>query len=333
MTPDPSEIGQLAGVAVMATLFGWMFWTSIRRRSRRVDDGCVPNLPPGAPYKVYTRAHDLILRARDVPRVLAADAYLRAKSWLTLDPRSWHAKVATAQGIAAAMPDVDAEITAAFEGRQATDWAIGLLIDQSGSMRDDPILHTAATVRRVSDALVAAGVKVAVQGFSTVGWHGGKARQDWLWNGQPCYPGRLCALLHAEYQAYGERLTDDDWGVMLHPDILRENVDGEALEWASERLEERPEPNCLLIVLSDGAPVDDATLLHNGTDYLERHLLSVIDRIGGEGRVMLGAVGIGFAVERYYLRSRSAKDLRELPGALVGLIAEIVTATSQERSN
>lgn len=325
MRPDPLEWGQLIGVALTAILFGWMFWSGIRRKNRRADDGCVPNRPVSEPYRVYTKAHDRIVRARDVPRTLAADPSLRANGWLLLEPRVWHAKIAAAQAIAAAIPPTfDKGMRDAFAGHVPGDWAIFLLIDHSGSMREDPILQAAGVVHRASDALVDMGVKVAVGGFSTVGWKGGRARQDWLWNGQPPYPGRLCALLHIDYQSYGERLSEDDWAVMAHPDILRENIDGEALEWAVAGLQERPEPNRLLIVLSDGAPVDDATLMHNGTAYLERHLLSVIERVEREGKVMLAAVGMGFDVDRYYHHSSSAKMLAELPQSLIDVIREMV---------
>lgn len=118
---------------------------------------------------------------------------------------------------------------------------------------------------------------------------------------------------------------------MSHPDILRENIDGEALEWAASLVAERPEPHRLVIVLSDGAPVDDATLTYNGPSLLEKHLLSVISRISGDGRVMLGAVGIGFDVNRYYNHSTSAKTLTDLPQSLIDMMRQMVRITQQQR--
>lgn len=181
------------------------------------------------------------------------------------------------------------------------------------------------------DALVAAGTEVAVLGFSTVGWKGGRARQDWLWQEQPRRPGRLCALLHIEYQTFGEMLSEQDWEVMTHPDLLRENVDGEALEWAVSLIADRPEPHKLIVMLSDGAPVDDATLTHNGPSLLDRHLMSVIDCVEAEGKIMLAGLGIGFAVDRYYPRSRSTADLTEMPHALIGLIGDVANDVRQGR--
>jgi cobaltochelatase CobT len=138
----------------------------------------------------------------------------------------------------------------------------------------------------------------------------------------------LCALLHIEYQTFEETLSEQDWEVMTHPDLLRENVDGEALEWAVSLITDRPEPHKLIVMLSDGAPVDDATLTHNGPSLLERHLLSVIE---AEGKIMLAGLGIGFAVDRYYSRSRSTADLTEMPHALIGLIGDAAKDVHQGR--
>lgn len=139
-----------------------------------------------------------------MPDTLANDAFLKAKGWSLCDGTIWQRKVTVARGIEAVMTDRVAMPP------PLDDWAICLLVDQSGSMRDDPIAHTAATVRGVSQAWTAAGARIAVFGFSTVGWHGGKARQDWLWNGQPKRPGRLCALLHVIYKDFDRPFDDDD---------------------------------------------------------------------------------------------------------------------------
>lgn len=325
MTDWVFEWGELAEVAVSLALFGYLFWAFPRRK--RVKN-FVPDSPADDPYRIYTTAHDLTIRASDVPAALAADPYLVSQDWILRDQSIWQRKAAAARDLATSLPaSLDTAVDTIFAGVEAADWAICLLVDHSGSMRDDPILHTAAAVRRVSDRLVATGAQVSVLGFSTVGWKGGKARQDWLWNGQPKRPGRLCALLHIEYQIYGERLSDDDWAVMLHPDVLRENVDGEALAWAASSLSQQRQPRKLLVVLSDGASVDDSTLTYNGPSLLERHLLSVIGRIEQDGNVILAAIGIGFAVDRYYPQSCSVTDLAKLPAALVGSIQQAVQAT------
>lgn len=326
MRPAEFYWGDIGQIVVTTVFFGWLFW-AFARRKRHKSQG-VPDSPKDEPYRRYTTAHDLTLRARDVPRTLAADDYLVAQGWVLQDQAIWRRKADKARDLARSLPaSLEDDVAAIFRDVKAEDWAICLLIDHSGSMRDDPILHAAATVRRMSDALVAADAKVAVLGFSTVGWKGGRARQDWLWQEQPKRPGRLCALLHIEYQMFGETLSEQDWEVMSHPDLLRENIDGEALEWAVSVIADRPEPHKLIVILSDGAPVDDATLTHNGPSLLERHLRSVIDRIEADGKIMLAGVGIGFAVDRYYPRSRSPAELTELPHALAAIIGETVRAT------
>lgn len=315
MIPAESILGDILSCAFAAGLIGYVAWAFPRRRKQKpvgVSD------KPDQPYTVYTKQHDLVLRGRDVPNVLATDTFLKAKGWLLRDGSIWQRKVAAARGIETAMagsiavpPPLD-------------DWAICLLVDQSGSMRDDPISHTAAAVRLVSSAWTAAGACVAVLGFSTVGWHGGKSRQDWLWNGQPKRPGRLCALLHVIYKNFDRAFDDDDWAAMLHPDILRENIDGEAIAWAAGILGERSETHKALIVVSDGAPVDDTTLLHNGSAYLERHLRSNIHAIEHGHEMRVAALGVGFAVDRYYALSETVKRLEDLPVAFNALILKVI---------
>ncbi len=321
--------GELSQVVVTTVFFGWLFWAFVRRKHHKRG---IRDSRKDEPYRRYTTAHDLTLRARDVPRTLATDEYLVAKGWVLQDQAIWQRKANTAREISHSFSaSLAGDIPEMFRDIKADDWAICLLIDHSGSMRDDPIIYTAATARGVSDALVAAGTKVAVLGFSTVGWKGGRARQDWLWQEQPRRPGRLCALLHIEYQTFGETLSEQDWEVMTHPDLLRENVDGEALEWAVSVIADRPEPHKLIVILSDGAPVDDATLTHNGPSLLERHLLSVIGRVEAEGKIMLAGLGIGFAVDRYYSRSRSTADLTEMPHALIDVIGDAAKDVRQGR--
>lgn len=190
--------GDIAQVVVSAAFFGSIFQAFLRRGHRKPVG--IKDSPKDWPYRRYTTTHDLTLRARDVPNALASDTYLVAKGWILRDLAIWQRKAEVARTLERSLPvSLNADIASLFDGGSAADWAICLLIDHSGSMRDEPIARTASAVRRVSNGLVAAGAQVAVLGFSTVGWHGGKARQDWLWNGRPKRPGRLCALLHIEY--------------------------------------------------------------------------------------------------------------------------------------
>ncbi|MEO7691463.1 MAG: hypothetical protein ABIS51_19425 [Sphingomonas sp.] len=323
------SVGDALSMVLLLGFFGYLIWAY--RQRRRLAKG-VPDGPPDEPYRVYTRDHDLVLPAHEVPATLGADIFLRVKGWTLRDQAIWHRKVQAAREMAAGIGSDEAtSLRAAFARTVPEEWAICLLVDHSGSMRDDSILHTAAAVRWMSGLLGEVGAHVALLGFSTVGWQGGKARQDWLFAGQPKRPGRLCALLHIVYQQFDAALAEEDWETMLHPDILRENVDGEAILWASAMLKARPERHKLLVVLSDGASVDDATLMHNGGSYLERHLLSVIRDIEDTDAVMLGAVGIIYRVERYYRRSRSTEKLTDLPESLSSLIAQTIDETVETR--
>ncbi len=308
---------------------GLLFWPLWRRaRSASVSDA-----PADEVYRVYTRKHDLTLRARDVPGALDKDGHDRSKGWASTSPELWQRKVADASGATAnADPTGKAEMSlreAFADKRAARDWAIGLLVDQSGSMRDDPISQVASGVKWLSTMLGELGVTVGVLGFSTVGWQGGKVYQEWLQNGRPERPGRLCALLHVIYQPFGETLVDEDWGVMLHPDILHENVDGEAIEWAVSLLRQRTETRKLLIVMSDGAPVDDATLRANGPSYLLRHIKSVIAGCEDRNDPVLAAIGINFAVDGYYGRSATLNNLSEFAAATAALISQTVHQTGK----
>lgn len=320
------DVGDLLGILVTATFFGWLFWAFARRR-RAVD--IVADEPAGTPYRVFTRKYDVTARARDVPALLRANLFLRSKGWTLVKPRIWRAQVAVARALAAPGDELTARLAAALAAVEPADWAICLLIDQSGSMKGQSILHAAAAVRWCSDTLTRAGVKVATLGFSTVGWQGGEARTNWLASGAPARPGRLAALLHVIYQSFGEALHDEDWEVMLHPDLLRENIDGEAIEWAAAMLRDRQEPNRLLIVLSDGTPVDDATLAHNGPSFLWRHLRQVTATIGADPTMMIAAVGLEYRVDQVYPLARHVGSPGELPAALSDLIAECFRSAAQ----
>nr|WP_281128880.1 hypothetical protein [Sphingomonas sp. AR_OL41] len=249
------------------------------------------------------------------------------------DRAIWQRKIAASRQVADSIDPTDdlaARMNSAFAGK-ASDWVIGLLIDQSGSMKDDPIINVAACARWLSGILVELGASVGISGFSTVGWHGGRVREDWLNNGRPARPGRLCALLHTVYQSFGEQLCDEDWEVMLHPDVLRENVDGEAILWASSQIGTRSERNKLLIVVSDGAPVDDATLQQNGPSYLMWHVRKVIEDCEAAGDPILGAVGVGYRVDAWYQNAVVASDLTDLPDALAALITRNVSNPLPDR--
>ena len=205
------------------------------------------------------------------------------------------------------------------------DTIVTLLIDNSGSMRGRPISVAAMCADILARTLERCGVKVEILGFTTRAWKGGQAREQWLARGKPANPGRLNDLRHIVYKS-----ADAPWrrarrglGLMLREGLLKENIDGEALAWAHERLLARPEQRRVLMIISDGAPVDDSTLSVNPGNYLERHLRQVIAWIETQSPVELVAIGIGHDVTRYYRRAVTIVDAEQLGGTMMDQLAEL----------
>jgi cobaltochelatase CobT len=205
------------------------------------------------------------------------------------------------------------------------DTVVTLLIDNSGSMRGRPITVAAMSADILARTLERCGVKVEVLGFTTRMWKGGQSRERWLAGGKPANPGRLNDLRHIVYKPADApwRRARKSLGLMLREGILKENIDGEALLWAHERLLARPEQRRILMVISDGAPVDDSTLSVNPGNYLERHLREVIDWIETRSPVELIAIGIGHDVTRYYRRAVTIVDAEQLGGTMMEKLAEL----------
>ncbi|MGH1399046.1 MAG: cobaltochelatase CobT-related protein [Alphaproteobacteria bacterium] len=209
------------------------------------------------------------------------------------------------------------------------DTVVTLLIDNSGSMRGRPIATAAMTADILSRTLERCGVSTEVLGFTTRAWKGGKAREAWMEHGRPDAPGRLNDLRHIIYKSADApmRRTRKNIGLMLKEGILKENIDGEALVWAYNRIAPRPEQRKIIMVISDGAPVDDSTLSVNNSNILEHDLRNVIHWIEGKSNVELCAIGIGHDVTRYYTRAIKITDADELAKALVdqleGLFEEV----------
>ncbi|MBF0355845.1 MAG: cobaltochelatase subunit CobT, partial [Alphaproteobacteria bacterium] len=199
------------------------------------------------------------------------------------------------------------------------DTVVSLLIDNSGSMRGRPISVAAMSADILARTLERCAVKVEILGFTTKAWKGGSAREAWVAGGKPAQPGRLNDLRHIVYKSADApwRRARKNLGLMLREGILKENIDGEALLWAHGRLMARPEQRRILMVISDGAPVDDSTLSVNPGNYLERHLRDMIGWIEGVGLVELIAIGIGHDVTRYYRRAVTIMDAEELGGTVL----------------
>ena len=205
------------------------------------------------------------------------------------------------------------------------DTVVTLLIDNSGSMRGRPITVAATCADILARTLERCGVKTEILGFTTRAWKGGQAREKWLAAGKTPNPGRLNDLRHIVYKAADEpwRRARRNLGLMMREGLLKENIDGEALIWAHNRMLGRSEQRRILMVISDGAPVDDSTLSVNSGNYLERHLRQVIADIEGRSPIELIAIGIGHDVTRYYKRAVTIVDAEELGGAMTEKLAEL----------
>jgi cobaltochelatase CobT len=205
------------------------------------------------------------------------------------------------------------------------DTVVTLLIDNSGSMRGRPITVAALSGDILARTLERCGVKVEVLGFTTRAWKGGQSREQWLADGKPSNPGRLNDLRHIIYKSADApwRRARKNLGLMLREGLLKENIDGEALTWAYERLLARPEQRRILMVISDGAPVDDSTLSVNQGNYLERHLHETIARIESDGVAELLAIGIGHDVSRYYRNAVTIVDAEQLGGTVMEQLSDL----------
>ena len=214
------------------------------------------------------------------------------------------------------------------------DTVVTLLLDNSGSMRGRPITIAAVTADILARTLERCGVKVEILGFTTRAWKGGQSRELWQQAGKPAMPGRLNDLRHIIYKPADVpwRRARKSLGLMLREGILKENIDGEALLWAHERLLARHEDRRIMLVISDGAPVDDSTLSVNSGSYLEKHLRQVISYIEGRSPVELLAIGIGHDVTRYYRRAVTITDVDQLGGAVVGQLTDLFDEDAAKRS-
>jgi cobaltochelatase CobT len=281
--------------------------------------------PP--PYRVYTKDFDKVVEGSKLDEVLgplsASGKASLVDAWKTFEEAllGWKTKCAVAA----------LEASARIRGRTAPetlrDTVVAILLDQSGSMRGQKMLLAAASVDVAQDFLRQLGCSVEVLGFTTVSWKGGNARSRWKAMFRPPLPGRLCDLLHIVYLSDGHPGGGaGGWWMrpMLRPDLPKENVDGEALEWAAARLRSKPKSRKILIVISDGAPVDDSTLLANGPDILVRHLREVIGRLQSGSDVAVAALGIGFDVDRYYSVSAKAETPEDLGPGLISLLERML---------
>ncbi|UZW54716.1 cobaltochelatase subunit CobT [Sphingobium sp. JS3065] len=306
------------------------------------------DVPPGFDYKPYTLLHDEIVTAEDL---CDEDELLRLRGFLdqqlvslqgavtklanrlqrrlmAQQSRSWdfdqEEGLLDAARLARIVIDPTRSLSYKIErDTEFRDTVVTLLIDNSGSMRGRPISIAAISADIMARTLERCGVKTEILGFTTRAWKGGQSREDWLAAGRPPMPGRLNDLRHIVYKKADEpwRRARKNLGLMMREGLLKENIDGEALLWAHSRLLARNEERRILMVISDGAPVDDSTLSVNSGTYLERHLRQVIEWIENRSPVQLVAIGIGHDVTRYYRRAVTIMDAEQLGGTMVEQLA------------
>ena len=292
----------------------------------------VEDLPEGSAYRVYTDRFDTILDAEHYPEFLHARSKRNANYVpAAIDKRpirqvDWQELVDKYDDLYGTLEGNWISLEADIDKlkAQASDTAITLLIDQSGSLLGDKIMHLAAATKWLAQEFEKRDSVIEILGFTTSMWKGGQSRKQWLNDGKPEYPGRLNDLLHIVYKSFDDKFSEDALKTMLHPQLLRENVDGEAIEWATGRLERRDETGKILVIVSDGAPVDDSTWSQNGPSFMIRHLLEVRDAIAGAGAIQLGGVGIGYEVDQYYPVSEGSEDLTKIPEKIIAVCKTLV---------
>jgi cobaltochelatase CobT len=286
------------------------------RKSRPSADSASAEDPPEAFYHPYTTAFDRVCRGEDLLSLLAAEGLD------TSPPRQFGSADALERqrefALSCSQAPVDAVSAADLSGT-----GICVLVDQSGSMA--PVMpRLAGELLAALECLEAAGAATMLAGFTTIGWKGNRARRQWLGEGSPPYPGRLCDLLHIVYSDFGEAIKAEQLAPLLEPAVFFENVDGEAISWAERQLLGRSDAQRFLIVVSDGAPVDDSSLHANGPNFLWRHLNEVVGDCLERREIALGGIGIGHDVRGLFPTSRKVTVDGGLASAIVDLAAELI---------
>lgn len=293
----------------------------LQARKSRSSAGSGPaDDPPEAFYHPYTTAFDRVCRAEGLLELLAAEGLdtRPPREFGPGDPAERQKQFAQScsQARAVVLPAADLSGT-----------AICVLVDQSGSIA--PAMPRLAGELLVAlERLEAAGAATMLAGFTTIEWRGNRTRRQWLAEGSPPYPGRLCDLLHIVYSGFGETTGVEQLATLLEPAVFFENVDGEAIIWAERELLGQPMARRCLIVVSDGAPVDDSSLQANGPNFLWRHLEKVVGDCFVRGEIALGGIGIDHCVETLFPASRKVAVDGGLAGAIFDLVTEL-TAPDQ----
>ena len=325
---------------------------ALPNRQQRADDGRAVDA-----YRVFTSAYDETIDAAELcdpgelerlralldqqltalSSVVARLANKLQRRLMAQQNRSWHFDLEEGVLDTARLTRIVVDPTSplSFKAESESpfrDTVVTLLLDNSGSMRGRPIMVAAVCADILARTLERCGVKVEILGFTTRAWKGGQSREAWISAGKPANPGRLNDLRHIIYKAADApwRRSKKNLGLMMREGLLKENIDGEALLWAHERLLARPEARQILMVISDGSPVDDSTQSANAALYLDKHLRQVIEQIETRSPVELIAIGIGHDVTRWYRRAVTLVDVEQLGGAMIEKLAELFESRPAE---
>lgn len=287
----------------------------------------------GTAYKIYTTAFDKVVDAGAIDSVLGKLSLSHGKSvdaaWdqFQFGLLPWKSE---AHLLASA---ADTTIRNKLTQAELNDTAVTLLVDQSGSMRGQKMLYAAASLDVLQEFLLTLGITCEVLGFTTSTWKGGLSRRRWRWRFKPRNPGRLNDILHIIYRHSSDRRASAGgwpYRIMLRPDLPKENIDGEAIEWAASRLRKLPNTRKILVVLSDGAPVDDSTILANSNSYLWDHLDTVVEAIGESGDIELGGLGICYDVSSLYPIHAIAEAPAQIAKTLFLLLEKMILSMPGE---
>lgn len=275
------------------------------------------------PYSIYSQQNDAITAPDEVYDVFTPDdRFPRSKFFEKYKAQvaDWYASNLVA------LEHARRRISAQISGWRENDAMISVLIDHSGSLQGDKQVIAHIVANELDQSLLTSGLAFEMLGFTTRSWKGGQSRRTWELKGAPKTPGRLCDLMHIKYRAWDDRSEPGSrYEMLLDPQVLKENVDGEAIDWAQSRFESSPFAKHLIILISDGAPVDDSTLLENHPSILVDHLKSNIEKYENTKDKGIIGFGIGFEIDGYYSTSCDVVSFNEIPAALetlTGLVGE-----------
>ncbi len=280
--------------------------------------------PNNKPYKIFTTEFDQINYAVEIPQIITDISPDYENGYCSEDSTVWADNIAASQSIFEKLSVK--YVDDILDDINFSDTAIVFLLDQSGSMKGDKFEHIAASIKLMSEKLGQKNIAYEILGFSTAGWLGGFALKKWRSQFKFKRPGRLCALHHIIYNEFDMPMKQEAWEVMLNPDILRENIDGEALLWARTRLQNRSESKKILVTISDGAPVDDATLTYNDPNILWDHYQLTAEQLRLDDDIVFAGLGIEYEDNQSYDIYEHVDDFEGIFPALAILLKASINA-------